>query len=63
MRPLVDFQHVLHGGDKGRAGLGRDHPLPLEMGLEKVFFESPSDRVIAGALDDPQFDDFFLQQI
>src|SRR5208283_5359521 len=37
MRPLVDFQHVLHVGDKGRAGLGRDHPLLLEMGLENVY--------------------------
>src|SRR5271165_3680883 len=36
-RPLVDFQHVFHVGDKGRAGLGSDHPLLLEMGLENVF--------------------------
>jgi hypothetical protein len=35
-RSLVDFQHVFHVGDKGRAGLGRDHPLLLEMGLENV---------------------------
>src|SRR5271165_3478640 len=38
MRSLVDFQHVFHVGDKRRAGLGRDHPLLLEMGLENVFF-------------------------
>src|SRR5208283_4138463 len=37
MRPLIDFQHVFHVGDEGRAGLGRDHPLLLEMGLENVF--------------------------
>ena len=37
VRPLVDFQHVFHVGDEGGAGLGRDHPLLLAMGLEKVF--------------------------
>src|SRR5208282_2444618 len=37
VRPLVDFQNVFHVGDKGRAGLGRDHPLLLEMGLENVY--------------------------
>ena len=37
VRPLVDFQHVFHVGDKGGAGLGRDHPLLLAMGLENVF--------------------------
>ena len=37
MRPLVDFQHVFHVGDEGGAGLGRDHPLGLAMGLENVF--------------------------
>ena len=37
MRPLIDFQHVFHVGDKARAGLRRDHPLLLEMRLENVF--------------------------
>ncbi len=34
VRPLVDFQHVFHIGDERGAGLGRDHPLLLAMGLE-----------------------------
>src|SRR5258708_34833481 len=38
MRPLIDFQHVFHVGDKGRAGVRRDHPLLLAMRLENVFF-------------------------
>jgi len=37
VRPLIDFQHVFHIGDEGRASLGRDHPLLLAMGLENVF--------------------------
>ena len=37
MGALIDVQHVFHGGDEGRVGLGRDHPLLLEMRLEHVF--------------------------
>ena len=38
MRPLIDLQHVFHVGDKGRAGVRRDHPLLLAMRFENVFF-------------------------
>ncbi len=38
MRPLIDFQHVFHGGDERGVGVRRDHPLLLEMRLENVFF-------------------------
>src|SRR3954451_2965409 len=37
-RPLVDLQHILHGGYEGGVGLGRNDPLLLEMRLERVFF-------------------------
>jgi Periplasmic binding protein len=37
MRPLIDLQHVFHVGDKGRAGVRRDHPLLLAMRFENVF--------------------------
>src|SRR5258707_12166238 len=35
--PLIDLQHVLHVGHKGRAGVGRNDPLLLQMRLENVF--------------------------
>src|SRR5450432_4183242 len=38
VRPLIDLQHVFHVGDKGRAGVRRDHPLLLAMRFENVFF-------------------------
>src|SRR5271169_172905 len=38
VRPLIDLQHVFHIGDKGRAGVRRDHPLLLAMRFENVFF-------------------------
>ena len=38
VRPLIDLQHFFHVGDKGRAGVRRDHPLLLAMGFENVFF-------------------------
>src|SRR6516164_11679367 len=38
VRPLIDLQHVFHVGDKGRAGVRRNHPLLLEVGFENVFF-------------------------
>src|ERR1019366_1033838 len=38
VRPLIDLQHVFHVGDKGRAGVRRNHPLPLEVRFENVFF-------------------------
>ena len=31
VRSLIDFQHVFHGGDKRRVGVGRNHPLLLAM--------------------------------
>src|ERR1700681_4464878 len=34
---LIDLQHVFHVGDKGRAGVGRNDPLLLQMRLENVF--------------------------
>ena len=37
LRPLIDFQHIFHVGNKGRAGIGRNHPLLLEMRSENVF--------------------------
>jgi hypothetical protein len=40
VRPLIDLQHVFHVGDKGRAGVRRDHPLLLAMRFENVFLAS-----------------------
>ena len=37
-RSLIDFQDVFHGGDKRRIASGGNHPLPLAMPLENVFF-------------------------
>ena len=37
-RPLVSFQHVFHGRHEAGVGLGRDHPLPIAVRLERVFF-------------------------
>src|SRR6516164_1400625 len=37
-RPLVGFQHVFHGGDEAGVGVGRDHPLPIAVRFERVFF-------------------------
>ncbi len=62
MRLPVGFQHVFHGGDEGRVGVRRDRPLPFALRFERVFFESPSDRVVAGLLDDGQFDALLLEQ-
>src|SRR4029077_16713478 len=36
-RSLIDLQHVFHVGDKGRAGVGRNDPLLLQMWFESVF--------------------------
>src|SRR5437870_11732957 len=36
-RPLVNFQHVFHVGNKRRAGVRRNHPLLLEVRCENVF--------------------------
>ena len=36
-RPFVDVQHVLHRRYEGRACLGRNDPLLLEMRLESFF--------------------------
>src|SRR3974377_1226762 len=38
MRPLIDLQHVFHVGDKGRAGVRRDHPLLPAMRFGTCFF-------------------------
>src|SRR5436190_23362266 len=46
--PLIDLQHVFHAGDKGRAGVGRNHPLLLAARFENVFF---SVRAIVVSLD------------
>src|SRR5689334_11388399 len=37
-RPLIDLQHIFHGGYEGGVGLGRNDPLLPEMRLERVFF-------------------------
>src|SRR5208283_28396 len=37
-RLLVSIQHVFHGGDEAGVGVRRDHPLPIAVGLEDVFF-------------------------
>ena len=37
-RPLVSFQHVFHGRHEAGVGLERDHPLPIAVRLERVFF-------------------------
>src|SRR6266581_5451025 len=38
VRSLIDLQRVFHVGDKGRAGVRRNHPLLLAMRFENVFF-------------------------
>src|SRR6202044_786911 len=38
VRPLVDFQHVLHRGYESGAAVRRDNPLLLQVGFEIVFF-------------------------
>src|ERR1700691_955403 len=37
-RLLVGFQHVFHRRDEGRVGVGWNHPLPIAVRLESVFF-------------------------
>jgi len=37
-RLLIGFQHVFHGGHEGGVGVGRDHPLPIAVRFEDVFF-------------------------
>ena len=37
-RLLVSFQHIFHGGDEAGVGVRRNHPLPIAVGLEDVFF-------------------------
>ena len=36
---LVGFQHVFHGGHEAGVGVGRDHPLPIVVRFEDVFFK------------------------
>src|SRR6476660_9211791 len=38
MRPLIDFQHILHAGYEGGVAVRRDDPLLLQVRLECVFF-------------------------
>src|SRR5271168_690303 len=38
-RLLVGFQHVFHGGDEAGVGVWRDHPLPIAVRFEDVFFK------------------------
>src|SRR5215213_3263034 len=38
MRPVIDFQHIFHGGDERRAGLGRNDELLFQVRFENVFF-------------------------
>src|SRR5271167_4847099 len=38
MRLVIDFKHILHGGDKRGAAVWWDHPLLLQVRLENVFF-------------------------
>jgi hypothetical protein len=40
MGPLIDFQHVFHARGEGGAGVGWNHPLLLEMRLERIFFRT-----------------------
>jgi hypothetical protein len=37
-RLLVGFQHVFHRRDEGCVGVGWNHPLPIAVRLESVFF-------------------------
>src|SRR5260370_5133564 len=37
VRSLINFQHIFHAGDEGGVGVRRDHPLPLQVGPERVF--------------------------
>src|SRR3954464_6876281 len=38
MRPVIDFQHIFHGGDERRAGLGRNDELLFQVRFENVLF-------------------------
>src|SRR3954464_6876280 len=61
MRPVIDFQHIFHGGDERRAGLGRNDELLFQVRFENVFLASARS-FIADALDDIQRHDFVFQQ-
>src|SRR5271166_2085331 len=37
-RFLVGFQHIFHRGDEAGVGVWRDHPLPIAVRFERVFF-------------------------
>src|SRR5271166_5432056 len=37
-RFLVGFQHIFHRGDEAGVGVRRDHPLPIAVRFERVFF-------------------------
>jgi hypothetical protein len=45
VRPVVDLQHVLHRTDEIGVLLGRNHPLPIQPGLQFVFFQRPKRRL------------------
>jgi hypothetical protein len=62
MRPRVHGQQGLHGGYECAVGVRWDDPLLFQMRLENVFFESPPNRAVTGAIDDVQFHDLVLQQ-
>src|SRR3954449_3320063 len=38
MRPVIDFQHIFHGGDERRVCLGRNDELLAQVRFENVFF-------------------------
>ena len=61
-RPRVDRQHIFHGGYERAVGLRRDDPALPAMGLGECFFKCPPNRGVAGAIDNLEFHDLFLQQ-
>src|SRR3954452_20837975 len=41
VRPVVDFQHILHAGDESGVGVRRDHPLLMQVGSERILWDGP----------------------
>jgi len=61
MRPVIDLQHVFHGGHEPGVGIRRNDKLLFQVRFKNVFLHPP-DRVVADPGNDVQFHDFVFQQ-
>ena len=61
MRPVIDLQHVFHGGHEPGVGIRRNDKLLFQVRFTNVFLHPP-DRVVADPGNDVQFHDFVFQQ-